>query len=526
MYDLVREYGMHVIIGKAYENKDTEKRRLSYSNPDFVTEALKAISAMGPNLELTRSHPTVIGYYHFDEPQPRVRIDQALHAFYDAVRAADPYRPVYMSLTRYVHESQTGWPGQVTDLLGAHNYWYVMHEPCDLARMSGFWGALDAYSRKMHLPTMMIPQLDIWGSGYSGGGFMTREEQRAQTYLALVHGARSLIYFAQPWHHEKSVAVQKEISDVIHRLGPALLIREPEQEVTWTPESACFTFGLGGIGRQGKAEDPRYPLVRVSLRTDPRGGAVLLAVNPNRAPVTVSYALTCLTEESKVITMFGSPSSPQVDAGAFSDTLEPMGVRAYGIQRASMPQDGPVRIHLTLSGEALRVIDTVAREPVSGKNLMPNSSFEEARMEGWPDHWFGDHVRIHPLPSPLASGLDDEDPFHGKNCLRVVKDSRFMTYLVSTGVNAPPDKEYTVSAWMRADTPGVKARLYWGGGFGEFKLTGQWKRYWFTVTPDKGRKGRQLLQLWPWDRKDHKFYVDAVQVEEGNAPTKYEEAGS
>ena len=65
------------------------------------------------------------------------------------------------------------WPGQLTDLLGAHNYWYVMFEPCDLARMSGFWGVLNDYSRKMHLPTMTIPQLDLWGSGYAGGGFMT-----------------------------------------------------------------------------------------------------------------------------------------------------------------------------------------------------------------------------------------------------------------------------------------------------------------------------------------------------------------
>ena len=388
--------------------------------------------------------------------------------------------------------------------------------------MSGYWGVLDKYSRKMHIPTMTVPQLDLWGSGYTGGGFMTPAEQKAQTYLALVHGARSIIYFVQPWRHEKSVAMQKEISAGVKALAPALLTREPEQEVTWTPEAACFTFGLGGVAQQGKAEDPKYPLARVSLRTDPRGGQILLVVNPNRQQVSVSYRLSCLTAKSTVVSALGASTPYPVSDGSFSDTLEPMGVRAYRIQGAAMPEDEPVRIHLALSGDAVVAVGKVHEKPAPGKNLMPNSSFEEARMEGWPDYWFGDNVRIHVLPSPLACGLDGKTPFHGKQCLRVVKDSRFMTYLVSTGLNAPPGKEYTISAWMRADAPEIKVRLYWGGGFGEFDLTGEWERYSFTVTPGKGRKGRQLLQIWPWKKGDYTFYVDAVQVEEGTEATEYE----
>lgn len=524
MYDLIHEYGMYVIIGKVYEGKEAERKQLSYSNPDFVPNALKAISAMGPNLELTSSHPAVIGYYHFDEPQPRLKIDKALKALYDAVREGDPYHPVYMSLTRYVHESQMSWPGRITDLLGAHNYWYVMYEPSDLARMSGYWGVLDSYSRKMHMPTMTVPQLDLWGSGYTGGGFMTPAEQKAQTYLALVHGARSIIYFVQPWRHEKSVAMQKEISDGVHRLAPFLLTREPEQEITWSPENACFTFGLGGVGQQGKAQDPSYPLVRVSLRTDPKGRLVLLAVNPNRQSVSVSYALSCLTRRSKVDAVVGGDASYSVDQGSFSDALAPMGVRVYRIRRASMPEDEPVRIHLAFSGDAVTAIDKVYEKPVTGKNRMPNPSFEEARMEGWPDQWFTATPGLDVIPSPRVPGLTDSNPFHGKQCLRVVKDRRLMTYLVSTGLNVPPGKTYTVSAWMRADAPPVKMRLYWGGGYEEFDLTGEWKRYSFTVTPEKGRKGKQLMQIWPWDtKKDSTFYIDAVQVEEGTEMTAYED---
>ena len=519
MYDLVREYGMFVILGKPYDGANVEKRKLSYRNPEFVAEALKVVENMTPTLELSRSHPAVIGYYHFDEPQPKLNIDQALSAFYDKVRTMDPYHPVYMSLTRYVHESQTTFPGRFTDLLGAHNYWYVMNQPSDLARMSGYWDVLDRYSRKQHLPTMTVPQLDLWGSGYSGGAFMTPAEQKAQTYVALVHGARSVIYFVLPWRHRLSVAAQKELSAEVQALAPALLTREPDQEVSWTPQNACFTFGLAAVARHGKMEDPKYPLVRVSLRTDPRGGQVLLAVNPNRQTAAVRLRLSRLGPQAAVASAFNEATRFPVTDGAFEDTIEPMGTRAYRIQGVTLPKDEPVRIHLDVSGPAVDAIGRVPERPALGKNRVRNSSFERARMEGWPDHWFPNATWIDIPPSPRASGLDGTNPFHGKQCLRVVRDARFSTYIISTGLDAPPGKPYTASAWMRSEKPDYKVRLYWGGGHGEFVLTDQWKRYAFTVTePKKGR----YIQIWPWARGDNVFYLDAVQLEQGVEATEYE----
>ena len=73
---------------------------------------------------MARSHPAVIAYYHVDEPQPGLYIDAILIAYRDKVRSLDPYHPVYMSLTRYIHDPR--WFEKVADLLGAHCYWYVM----------------------------------------------------------------------------------------------------------------------------------------------------------------------------------------------------------------------------------------------------------------------------------------------------------------------------------------------------------------------------------------------------------------
>jgi len=43
-----------------------------------------------------------------------------------------------------------------------------------------------------------------------------------------------------------------------------------------------------------------------------------------------------------------------------------------------------------------------------------------------------------------------------------------------------------------------------------------------TVMPT-GKKGRQVLRIWPWTRDNYRFYVDAIQVEEGPEATDYEE---
>ena len=259
--------------------------------------------------------------------------------------------------------------------------------------------------------------------------------------------------------------------------------------------------------------------MRVSLRSDPRGGQVLLAVNPNRQTTAARFRLSCLGPQAAVASAFNEATRFPVTDSAFKDTMEPMATRAYRIQGATLPKDEPVRIHLDLSGPAVDAVSRVPEEPVLGKNRARNSSFERARMAGWPDHWFPNATWIDILPSPRACGQDATNALHGKQCLRVVRDARFSTYPISTGLDASPGRPYTVSAWMRSEKPGYKVRLYWGGGYGEFALTDQWQRYAFTVTePKRGR----YIQIWPWAGGDNVFYLDAVQLEQGVEATEYE----
>jgi len=85
---------------------------------------------------------------------------------------------------------------------------------------------------------------------------------------------------------------------------------------------------------------------------------------------------------------------------------------------------------------------------------------------------------------------------------------------------ARPNQRYTLSAYLRSQRPGAKARLQLvevGNSVraGQtFELTGEWKRYALTTTLPCDQYNRYYLSIGPADEQ-HGIDVDAVQVEEG-----------
>jgi hypothetical protein len=86
------------------------------------------------------------------------------------------------------------------------------------------------------------------------------------------------------------------------------------------------------------------------------------------------------------------------------------------------------------------------------------------------------------------------------------------------------DRKYTVSAYLKADRPGVKAVIYcgestWAGeDWGPFNVGTEWKRYDFSFfTADFKKTGYYLtwVGLDP-GCKQGKLWIDAVQLEEGD----------
>lgn len=83
-------------------------------------------------------------------------------------------------------------------------------------------------------------------------------------------------------------------------------------------------------------------------------------------------------------------------------------------------------------------------------------------------------------------------------------------------------RHYTMSAWLKADRPGLRANMFcgessWGGsGWEPIPVTTEWARYHVEFTADKFEKSGWWI---PWisfpDRSEGTLWVDAVQVEEG-----------
>ena len=418
-YDMALQYGLR-IIGLPYASNPD----IRYSNPKFREAAGKVIAEMDLYLTMARSHPAVIAYYHFDEPQPGLNIDDILIAYRDKVRSLDPYHPVYMSLTRYIHDPR--WFEKVADLLGAHNYWYVMR-PRSLNVNAEAFEKVDRHARKAHGPTMQLPQLDCWGTGYSDGGFMAPHEQRAQTYFALIHGAKSVIYFVLPWKHQLSVATQKRISEEIQAMAPALLTREPRQEVTFEPHDAYIP------GADHKPID--LPIVQTALRNEPLGDQVLLAINGSHdREVTARFGVSSLTDKSGVSGVFDGKSYPVAD-GSFEDTIEPWGTRVYRLKNVRRDKNAPIRIHLAMSGPA-----TVAGEkkpaaaPTLGENLAVNPGFEEKGAWG----------RFTKDPEMARSG-------QAGLALRREKAEGRPAEVICLPIPLKPETKYRFGAWVKAE---------------------------------------------------------------------------
>jgi hypothetical protein len=86
------------------------------------------------------------------------------------------------------------------------------------------------------------------------------------------------------------------------------------------------------------------------------------------------------------------------------------------------------------------------------------------------------------------------------------------------------DRKYTVSAWMKTDTPGLKGVLYcgettWSGGdWGAFPVSAEWKRYHFTFFTNDFKKTGYYLTWAGIDQgcKAGSLWIDAVQLEEGD----------
>ncbi len=475
--------------------------------------------------EAVKSAPNLIGYQPFDEPNlPALNQDDAGRDYYEHLHAVDGYHPVFVLYNTLwdggdFRKRTTSW----CDVLVQDPYWVPGHAA--RATKSGVNHVAGMVARTKRLAdsarrvTMTVPLAEFFRVPRA----LLPAEQRCQTYLALIHGSKGLFCFSYPLVHQAMAETLAQLAREVRALAPACLAPDIAQEVRYAP--GVFDPWRGA-----------FPDVQVDLRRYPDGTDVLLAANTAADPRDVSFALSILGTTGHVARVFGPETCP-VDAGAFRDRIEGLGTRAYRMpdRPAAEGTNAVVAIRVTIaapSRAAAPPAEDADSPPATRKNLMPNSSFEEAALPGWPDYYRGAGAPLRPAqrigaPAPVW-GADTNQPYHGRSCLRMAGGSAlrqvYLEYAIDPALT-PQARPFVFSAWMRASRAEVNAALYVVQGAPAMKpvaLTTDWQRYILPVTLPAGTG--YLVLRWVQDRNQEgdTIWIDAAQLEAGEQATAYE----
>ncbi len=469
-----------------------------------------------------REYPNLMGWFIMDEPVLETGAMPVGQAFYKLLHDLDGYHPVFLNYSSSIPNSPDAvdW----SDALGTDPYWVPGYGGEGAGRNSiNFMAAVVAMTKKradeVRSVTWTIPMLEYW-SGCTKRA-LTGAEQKAQTYLALIHGTKGLFYFRYPFQSREMLDTMRDLAAQMRELGPVCLQPEVRQEISYTPGS------LSPL--QGKFTD-----IQARLMRHPAGGYVLLAVNTAYHPVDAEITIAGLSPQAEKVTrMFGDPTHA-VRGDTFADKFTPMSTRAYRIPARAITEPVAVKISMQPHPElAVRETAYARTGRVDMRNRLPNPSYEEATIAGWPDY----HKKVWGARDSLDSliggsernwGLSEEQPFHGKQSLLLATTSAVDQVIAYTDIRVENDRDrdYVFSAYLRADRDGVNVDLLSGAGAGRLEkkcmVNREWQRYHIVFKMPAGGFYVPAMVILRRNEQPARLWVDALQFEPGGAPTEFE----
>ncbi len=348
--------------------RDAEGRRVRKMEPDFVERMGWVVENTLPGIvEHARDQESLIGYYSVDEPFGDT-IFTGCEALYNGVREHDPYHPVYVLFSSWIGGDQD-WT-QVMDIPGVDPYMRMGHPTADeqrytLQHMAASTSLARKQADEMQTTLWIVPQSEFYSGSVRP---LLPDEQRCQTWMGLIYGGRGLLWFRNPVYHSASWENFGTLVADVKKLEAALVNRLPAQEVSVEPERAVRWD---------------FPILHACVLTEPGGDAIVMAANSEPRPMDVSFALEGLPKNARVTRMFGEGQVAVAD-GAFADALGRYGTQAYRISGWRLPDDGPARLRVTVSGEALDELVAPRADhpmPPGERNLIGDGDFEA--LDAW-----------------------------------------------------------------------------------------------------------------------------------------------
>ena len=481
------------------------------------------IESLPATVKTLGSHPATLAYYSVDEPGG-AKWGHWCREIYRACREGDPYHPMYTSFSRRV--SYPDWH-KFNDIAGSHCYWKPIIETPNHITINAV-ATLEVISRQQ-VPAFINPN-SMWYSKASRSP--TAQEQRAVTYLTLVHGSRGTLWFV--WRDNDHPQVWEgltKLASEINTMAPTLLARTPRQKVTYEPDISPDTTG--------------FPIVQASLRNRPEEGQLLLAVNSSKYPVKVAFEISSLKKGSKVKRLFGNRKSYQVRNGKFSDTIEGYGSRAYALDRvADIPSIQPIKVAVKVSGEAAAKAEERLTEERGGENLFPNPGFETDEVwEFLRRGANGDWEKAEKIGKLPTYEFTTENPHSGKRCCKFVRPHQWGIPGLTARIRLKPSTIYKGGFSYRTDIT-VEKPAYWGGptvsiydsgakkpyrniayhrGYGVYGPT-EWKQRQFTVSTGPGISDEVTVYIYATTDKNTvgTFWIDDLYLVERGPATKVE----
>ncbi len=223
---------------------------------------------------------------------------------------------------------------------------------------------------------------------------------------------------------------------------------------------------------------------------------------------------------------------------AFRFTLRGGQARAYmddrliGTLERVVAQPGKIQFYaynLDLHLDAFRVVVMKTSVPASARpgedrNILSNSGFEHCTLDRLPDYWGCLHWGIVD-PYWVVNfaewveryGVDAQVAFEGKQSMRISnpfdKPDSSALCLRSVVLGVQTGLPHVFSGYLRSEPAGMKVSF----NGREIVLTNTWRRY--SHTSVHAGAGQDTLTVYPLGKGT--FWIDAVQLEEGETPTEY-----
>jgi len=304
--DELHDRGIHYLqTVNFYHRDDPQYARIDYPAARDGEAALNRWVA-----RTLAAHPGLAGFYTADEPAADI-VPKAF-AQHRVLAAAAPGTVTYAVLGNGLERQAPLWRDAV-DVLGLDPYPIVKPRGQNDLAMVGEWTRIGQEAVKRSRPLWMVIQ---YFPLTAAGGWPSAGELKAMSWMAIIEGARGLLYWS---YGDKGLAWVKD---------PA------QREERWA-ELVRLTRELRALEPVLLAPDADVarassPAVRALGKRMPDGARYLFAYNTGAAPARVTWTLAA--PATGIIDLDAKAPAPGVGRQGFETTFGPYEVKRYLIR--------------------------------------------------------------------------------------------------------------------------------------------------------------------------------------------------